>query len=240
MGYDDAVEYLRAGLSPAQIAERLGLSFEAVRQHLLHQVGEGSIRRSDILFAMPDKLRAVCEDLREQGISNEIDLDSPVVRQLLEEHGISPEEMRLYVALRDQGAYRGDMYENVADIEILLHDFVKKTLVDVFGDGEHGWWRQGIPQSIRLDCASARECDSHPVEDPFCYTNFIHLSKIIETNWKHFREVLPGSLASDRKALLADLARLNNIRNAVMHPIKGRRWTEDDFAFVRGFRGKIA
>lgn len=32
------------------------------------------------------------------------------------------------------------------------------------------------------------------------------------------------------------MARLNRIRNVVMHPVRGTRLTEDDFAFVRKFR----
>jgi hypothetical protein len=31
---------------------------------------------------------------------------------------------------------------------------------------------------------------------------------------------------------IGDLKKLNSIRNAVMHPVKGKSWDQDDFAFV--------
>ena len=34
--------------------------------------------------------------------------------------------------------------------------------------------------------------------------------------------------------------RLNQIRNAVMHPAKQKRWTEQDFIFVHGIRRTLA
>jgi len=37
---------------------------------------------------------------------------------------------------------------------------------------------------------------------------------------------------TNKQGLLADLKKLNSIRNAVMHPVKGKSWDQDDFAFV--------
>ena len=43
--------------------------------------------------------------------------------------------------------------------------------------------------------------------------------------------------AENRKGdIERDFRKLNKIRNAVMHPIKDRKWSEDDFEFVKSRR----
>lgn len=80
-----------------------------------------------------------------------------------------------------------------------------------------------------------REEEQEPAAEPFCYTTFIHLSKIIDSQWSVFSKVLPNRIVKDKKKFLADLNQLNTIRNYVMHPVKGMPITEDDFEFVRSF-----
>ena len=41
---------------------------------------------------------------------------------------------------------------------------------------------------------------------------------------------------NSRKVLQAEFARRNGIRNRLMHPVKDRRWSEDDFQFVQRLR----
>ena len=53
----EAVTYLNQGRSPAAIADAMGISFDSVMGYLYNQVGEGRIRRSDILFAIENKTR---------------------------------------------------------------------------------------------------------------------------------------------------------------------------------------
>jgi hypothetical protein len=126
------------------------------------------------------------------------------------------------------------MYEFVSESELGLHTMVKTALVAEFGETEDGWWRRGVAVEIRSQCQERREHDTDPCESPFEYSNLIDLSKIICANWSIFQSVLPKEYRSDRKKLEAQLRRLNYIRNSVMHPVKRREWTEDDFEFVRG------
>lgn len=231
----EAAQLLLEGLSPSQIASQMTVLFATVKQYLLLQVGEGAIRRSDILFSLPQNLRDIFDQLPTLFDSHGVDLNSNSARKVLTDAGFSPEEMAFYIELRDAGASRGDMYEDIADIEIALHQFVRYALTAAYGDGETGWWRQGVPIGIRSQCVSSREADPAPADDPFCYTNFIHLAEVIEKSWDCFQKALPASFSSDRRALMRDLRRLNEIRNAVMHPIKRRPWTEQDFRFVNGF-----
>ena len=62
---------------------------------------------------------------------------------------------------------------------------------------------------------------------------FIDLKEIIDKQWKLFGRVLPPDLAADKPLLKKSLQELNEIRNRVMHPIKGLSFTEDEFATVR-------
>ena len=75
---------------------------------------------------------------------------------------------------------------------------------------------------LATDTANKEE-DEEPVKDPYCYTTFINLSVIIERNWKIFSLVLPPKLTTNKKTLLKEFGKINNIRNRVMHPVKTRR-----------------
>ena len=112
-----------------------------------------------------------------------------------------------------------DAYERIAWIELSLSYAVRRVLVDAFGDR---WWKDGVPQNIRAECASLREADENEdVCEPYMCTNFIHLSEIIRAKWKWFEKKLPKDLARDGKeSLKSSLVRLNAFRNRVMHPVK--------------------
>ena len=57
----EAVSVLKRGLSPALIARGMQVSIGTVMGYLYTQVGEGAIRRSDILFAIDSEIRAAVE-----------------------------------------------------------------------------------------------------------------------------------------------------------------------------------
>jgi hypothetical protein len=130
----------------------------------------------------------------------------------------------------------GDMYEYIRDVELTLHRRIKEELSRNYGAA--GWWQKGVPLEIRKACVSVREEDDEPIDDPFCSSNLIHLKKILESEWPLFLKTLPAKLR-DKKQLTSSLGRLNRIRNAVMHPVKGKQLTEDDFCFVRTFRAEL-
>jgi hypothetical protein len=105
-------------------------------------------------------------------------------------------------------------------------------LIRKFGSGEDEWWRQGIPMKIRKECASRREEDDEP-SGPYTYTTLIDLSTVITRNWSLFESDLPQEYRVNRKLFESDMVRLNRIRNRVMHPVKEKKWSEDEFVFVR-------
>lgn len=54
---DQAARHLLAGSSPRQIANTMGISIGSVEQYLYTKVGEGTIKRSDILFSIDSDTR---------------------------------------------------------------------------------------------------------------------------------------------------------------------------------------
>jgi len=221
----EATALLLSGLAIDEISHRLNQPIFKVIQDLRLQAGEGDLKLSQIFFAIPAEKRAALEALIQlNGTSSPSALQKQAAVQGVEWH-----ELDRYCRLR---VFRADLYEYLADIEVARHNMVRATLSEEFGPEEKQWWRQGVPPEIRKACVQAREEDPDPVDDPFAYTTLIHLAKIIEHNWKVFPSRLPPSFANDKKRLLHEFTRLNFIRNAVMHPVKGRAWGREEFEFV--------
>lgn len=213
----ETIRLLRQGLLPADIAKIRERSISTVTQHIRHQLGEGEVRPVEIILAFKeergDRLDALFNKHRNH------------TYRTFEKHavalGITYEESRLYYDIRQSAALRGDIYVYVSDIELTLHRIVRDTLITTFGNDESGWWRQGVPASVRRACVQSREDDPDPVPDPFCYTTFIHLSDIIDARWALFNQVFRGQ---GKKQLMDWLRQLNHLRNAVMHPVKRKAW----------------
>jgi len=116
----------------------------------------------------------------------------------------------------------------------VLHDKIREVLREKFGDKESGWWRQGVPEAIRVDCVKAREQgQGEDNAEPYEFTTFIHLSEIIDKHWSLFMSRLPNDVISDKKRFLAELKTLNSIRNRVMHPTRLHKISDEDFEFAR-------
>lgn len=228
---------LQEGLSPAKIAERFGVSFNSVVPYLWVAVGYGLIRRSDVLFSFPKELRRevdrVAHSATREGLFELIiDLRKRKV-------AFDLNELQLLWNLTAARAGHGDLYEFLTNTEKLLHETIREVLVGQFGKDEAGWWRQGVPEKVRADCAVARERDDEGGAEPFAFTTFIHLQDILHHQWPLFQNRLPKEAASDKKAFLADLKRLNAIRNRVMHPTRLHMISDEDFEFAREMHRKL-
>jgi hypothetical protein len=224
---DEAAEFLKGGNTPSEIARRMGISTGTVVQYLRTKVGEGALRLSDIYFVFsPEKRDAFKQASKMQ------DTPIPMVRSFLAQNGLSLEELELYREINRRTTFAGDLYEYISETELALHDMVATALKQTYGDNENGYWRQGVPVSIRTKCQERRESDDEPCDLPFHYTDLLDLYEIIAKNWQLFQDRLPQEYKSNRNTLKADFNRLNWIRNSVMHPVKRRRWSEDDFQFA--------
>jgi hypothetical protein len=209
---DEAVEWLRWGLSPDRIADEMGISLSTVLGYLDQMVGEGVIRRSDIYFSLSEEERK-----------------NPAAwehAEIVERYGNARDAL-------------GDMYEELRDIETSLHGRIRDVLVERHGPEESGWWRRGVPINVRKKCVERREEDLQPISDPYCYTDLLDLRAILDSNWTELNSVV-GTYGSDKPKLLRDLVRLNEIRRTVMHPIRGGVPVEDDFSFLRSMREALS
>ncbi len=224
---EEAEALIKRGLTPSEVARQMAISVASVVQYLRLRVGEGFLRLSEIYFYLPpEKRKAIETELKKH--------DSKTISGATGEvhYRPTPDDLSFYKTLRTRSTFAGDLYEHVSETEIALHDLVSKALREMFGEEESGYWRKGVPQPIRKKCQERREGDEEPCDSPLQYTTLIELSQIIGDNWTLFQPLLPKQYQSNKKVLSADFARLNWIRNAVMHPVKRRRWSESDFQFA--------
>jgi hypothetical protein len=230
-----AANLLLRGMAPSRIAGEMKLPLGVVMNFLYNQVGQGWIRRSDILFSIDaDTRRAIEEAIQRSGK----DSLSSVARSLKHSGvNVNRDDLRVYLKLRDARADLGDMYEFIRDIELRLHQYVRTSLIAAYG--AENWWRQGVPLPVREDCAVTSERDLEPANELYCYTTLMHLRLIFDREWPALSASLPGKLRGDKPDFLDSLRRLNRIRNVVMHPVKGIRISDEDFEFVRRLHAQL-
>jgi hypothetical protein len=229
------LQLAREGLPPSAIADRTGTPFASVMAHLYGLVGEGALKRSDIVFSFDQGAR----DAVERAIEEYETTDSRILRKALAKSDVQirREDLAVYLTLRDARVALGDMYEMVRDIELALHDRIRDAFVKAFGE-EH-WWRKGVPAKVRAECAALYEHDPDPASEAFAYTSLIHLREILDKRWDVIAAAFPKRMQSDRRTLMADLVTLNRIRNAVMHPVRRAAFTDREFLFVREFARQL-
>jgi len=198
------------------------ISTANVIQYLRTNLGEGTLRFSEIYFSWPEPKRDILNAAAsEVKVGHALASGLPVTR----------EDVDFFRSVRQRSRFAGDLYELISEIELAVHDMVEKTLKETYGEAEY--WRRGIPETIRIRCQENRERDEDPSDSPFHYTTLIQLSEIISKNWSVFDHVLPSEYAANKRQLQSDFARLNSIRNTVMHPVKRKRWSESDFDFAK-------
>lgn len=230
----ELVEWLRKGYSPSQIAAKVGAPVDAVVPYLYEQVAQGVIHRADIVSSIDRKVRLRAEEIVRR--EYEALLKSLVSRYRKSENP-TEQDISVYFELGRAKSPLAEMYELITRIELTLHSYIKTILVNAFGDVD--WWRRGIPENIRAECAAAREKDPEPASHPFCYTTFIHLKEILKIRWTIFSGKLPRTLAADKRYLLSCLTRVNRIRNCVMHPVRDNVLGDEEFRFAREFEEYI-
>ncbi|MBV8206570.1 MAG: hypothetical protein JO041_07245 [Acidobacteria bacterium] len=228
-------DLLLAGMPPSRIAQEMKLPLGIVINLLYNQVGQGIIRRSDILFSIDIQTRHAIETAIQ---STRSDRPSVIARSLRQGGTeMNRDDLRVYLKLRDARADLGDMYEFIRDIELRLHQYVRTSLLAAYG--AENWWRRGVPLPVREDCAITYERDLEPAGELYCYTTLMHIRLTFDREWPVLSASLPGRLRADKPEFLESLRRLNRIRNVVMHPVKGVRLTDDDFEFVRRLHAQL-
>lgn len=232
---DEACALLLQGHSPSQIAAKMRLRTSYVMNYLWSKIGEGELRRSDVAFSLKRNVRSAIES-----VIAETKTQSPgrICREL-EKRGIHCDrfDVRMYLEHRRAPVVLGDMYELVRNIEVRLHRFIKRVFIAEFGEEE--WWRGGVPDTIRAECAALREKDPEPAPEPYNYTHLMGLREILDRKWAVLSKHLPSQIAQNKKEFLERLLQLNRIRNNVMHPVRGGMLTEEEFEFVYNLEGDL-
>lgn len=233
---EEAVTLLMQGLPPSEIARRMHATTATVMQYLCLKIGEGELRRSDIAFSLPREVRAAIEAAIEKTGS----LNASVITREMKRQKITANrlDVGVYINYRRARVVLGDMYELLRMLELRLHSFIKDAFVAEFG--EENWWRSGVPDTIRAECAALREKDPEPADDAFCYTHMVNIREMLDKRWPVLSKYMPKHLLNGKKDLLDRLLRLNRVRNAVMHPVRGTVLSEDEFEFVRDLEHDLA
>lgn len=231
---EEARNLIRSGFSPKEIAQQRGVSLKTILGYLDQLVGQGNIRRSDILFSIPKNIRKAITEEPEKGSIWVIDVE-------LREKGVSVDREDIEVVLKygDSRHAMGDMYDDLRSIEVFLHDLIRKGLEEEYGKGELNWWKKGVGETTRINCQAKREKDINPLVDPYCYTDLLDLWKILDNQWKVLNGLLPTKLTKDKKSLGRKLTKINEIRNNVMHPVRGIIPSEEDFEFIRDLKREL-
>ena len=229
------------GFSPSKIADQCAIPTSEVTRFLSTEVKEGRLTPSKLLSAFDNDWRTTvefCASCDPKGIG---DCDSVIEAVTLFEMPYDLEEIRFYFEYKEKEKkiHAGKLYELISDIERKLHAVIKTTLVKKYGDSETGWWGQGVPEKVRLDCVKAREANCEFKEGSYNFTTFIHLSDIIKEKWVLFASQFSKNRTNDKPKMLAGLRRANDIRNQVMHPVRGEMPNHDDFSFIENLQMEV-
>lgn len=227
---------IRKGYSPSQIARELKssesdqpLTISSVKGYLWRAVGEGQIKPSDIVFAIPRNMREKIEGLiaKHGTLSN-----PPHIFEEIKRANLDPDDAEIYLNLRR--AVYGDLYGLLHEIEVHLHTIIRNTLIAEYGEGD--WWSNGVYKKIRDKCEGYGSVDKVQGQKDilYRYTSLYDLLTILKTQWPIVSRVLPSKVVSDRDKFIVDLERLIKLRNAVMHPVKGVVPTKEDYNFAQG------
>jgi hypothetical protein len=229
---------LSEGLSPSQIAIQCKVPTSSVIQQISTAVNEGRVRRSEVLSTLNTEWREWVESFVQNGhkLSPERLCAS---LKLAFDWDIDIEELKLLFAYIGKPIRAGDMYGLLYEVERTLHTSIKAVLGAKYGFNEAGWWKQGVPEKVRIDCVQARERDLEYTGEPYNFTTLIHLADILEKKWDIFSLRLPTSVAKNKPGFMQNLKRMNNIRNRVMHPVRGMPPTEEEYEFMKEMQRKL-
>ncbi len=145
---------------------------------------------------------------------------------------------RVIVTVR--ASYASQLYLWIAEIEVSLHQFIRKKLEEDHGPDEGGWWDKGVPLSIRQECAKRRESTIRK-QEPYNYTDLVDLKQILDKNWsafqRDFRKI--ERYYRSKREFLGALQVLNEVRNMVMHPVRGASPTQEELMLLRTLHAAV-
>jgi hypothetical protein len=149
---EEAYKLLTEGYTPHLISKRLSISIENLLRDFNRLVGEGRIRRVDILYSVPGERRARIEKVKSLGPLNIAEVAAALRERHLDDLWRSEEEMvsdiMVVISYGDARFVLDEMYEEIRAIEVVLNDYVERKLKLQYGNNLEEWWIQGDRKSV--------------------------------------------------------------------------------------------
>lgn len=233
---------LRAGLTPVGIASRLGLDLKVVLESLDQGIGAGYVKRSDIYRSIPQSTRiAVDEALIVSGscLRSTWDRWAEVDPVLAVDPSLEPGEVQVCLRYGPVETLVGDLFQDLRQVELDMDALIRSVLVREFGDGEAGWWRQGVPVAVRSACVLRREDYMAALLEPWRFMDLMNYWEILNARWPVFSPLFTAPATPSKPDLKRDFLALNDLRNRIMHPVRSMPPTEPDFDLVAAFTRQV-
>lgn len=140
-----------------------------------------------------------------------------------------PEGLDEYIKGQDRtGTMRARQL--VPELQLKIQEATLRLLRDRHGAGEDGWWRQGVPLSVRKDVAARRELNERGgnLEQFFLLIDY---KSIAAGNWDEFKPFFKYGPGQGKESGLSWFNSLNEIRNRIAHPEQGPV-SDDELAMI--------
>ena len=185
--------------------------------------------------APPDDLRALRNQVGDKGQRNQAMAMMVFIREKFAD--FDPQGLQEYVDSYDKDGAR-DGRDLIDKIQMQLHNGVIAKLKSKYPNGKETWWAEGVPVTVRTDCAAKREADPERL-DLHQQLVLIHYKSIAAQNWELFKEDFSFKDKGNKEAQLGWLVELNKIRNKISHPERGMI-SKAELAYLRDIATKIA
>lgn len=134
---------------------------------------------------------------------------------------------------RSKSQNNAEAKQVITALETNLQEVIVSELKRRFPDDD-AWWRNGVPQKIRLDVSTLMENDNDKRGGREHYFNLIHYRKIAADNWDLFRPLFGYKAAGNSKEKqLSWLDFVNEKRNELYHASSGIYIASDELAELR-------
>jgi DGQHR domain-containing protein len=150
--------------------------------------------------------------------------------------GFHPDKLARYLETVDEEGTK-DARNLIEEIQLRIYNFIVSKLKERFPGDKKGWWREGVPESVRVECSVKCEKEKG-IKEPHQYLGLIDYVDILSINWVNFEKDFTIRKGAGKKESLESLKKLNSIRNITHHPEK---WPADksDVKFVREYHAHI-
>ena len=111
-------------------------------------------------------------------------------------------------------------YAIINRLERKIEEIIITALKAEFGeDGDEAWWYNGVKEPVREKAVGAREkAKGRGTREEYLYLS--DFRNIALENWNLFQDLLSIGPKGNKKKRTEWIAKLNNMRNIVMHPAK--------------------